>query len=79
MCGALLSHTANTDPIMAVDVKATFERSKDGPAVVRAETIDRLSRRASGRLSCGVLLLGSANTSEAARQALERAPAGLLA
>jgi EmrB/QacA subfamily drug resistance transporter len=55
-------------PIIAVDVKATFERSKDGPAVVRARD-NRPPRPPSlGETLTRVLLLGSENTSEAARR-----------
>ncbi|MFL5886592.1 MAG: DHA2 family efflux MFS transporter permease subunit [Thermoleophilaceae bacterium] len=55
-------------PIVAVDVKATFERSSDG----RAPTEQR-APRADGPPSLGetltrVLLVGSSNTSEAARR-----------
>jgi NTE family protein len=55
-------------PIIAVDVKATFERSRSGPAVVRASG-DRPPRPPSlGETLTRVLLLGSENTSEAARR-----------
>jgi NTE family protein len=55
-------------PIIAVDVKATFERSKNGPAAARARD-DRPPRPPSlGETLTRVLLLGSQNTSEAARR-----------
>ncbi|MGH3411004.1 MAG: patatin-like phospholipase family protein, partial [Streptosporangiaceae bacterium] len=100
-------------PIIAVDVKATFERPEHGPAAARAPG-DRPPRPPGlGETLTRVLLLGSQNTSQAARrhadllikpraqgvgllefhqldtareagrvaarEALERAPAGLLA
>jgi predicted acylesterase/phospholipase RssA len=100
-------------PIIAVDVKATSERSKNGSASAR-ERDDRPPRPPSlGETVTRVLLLGSQNTAEAAqryadlvikpradgvgllefhqldaareagrraaRQALERAPASLVA
>jgi NTE family protein len=55
-------------PIIAVDVKATFERSQGGTAVARASG-DRSPRPPSlGETLMRVLLLGSENTSEAARR-----------
>ncbi len=55
-------------PIIAVDVKAAFERSKNGPTVARARD-DRPPRPPSlGETLTRVLLLGSENTSEAARR-----------
>ncbi len=54
-------------PIIAVDVKATFERSRSGPAGVRGPG-DRPPRPPSlGETLTRVLLLGSQNTSQAAR------------
>jgi len=55
-------------PIIAVDVKAAFERSKDGPAVAQVRA-DRAARppRLSETLT-RLLLLGSENTTEAARR-----------
>ena len=55
-------------PIIAVDVKATFERSKNGPTVAGARE-DRPPRPPSlSETLTRVLLLGSENTSEAARR-----------
>ena len=55
-------------PIIAVDVKAAFDGSKHGPAVSRSEG-ERLRRPPSlGETLARVLLLGSANTTEAARR-----------
>ncbi len=55
-------------PIIAVDVKATFERSENGPAAARARD-NRPPRPPSlGETLTRVLLLGSENTSEAARR-----------
>ena len=55
-------------PVIAVDVQATFERSKDGPSAVRARD-NRPPRLPSlGETLTRVLLLGSENTSEAARR-----------
>jgi len=55
-------------PIIAVDVKATFERQRSGPAAARARD-DRATRPPSlGETLTRVLLLGSENTSEAARR-----------
>jgi NTE family protein len=55
-------------PIIAVDVKATFERSKDGPAAARTQD-NRPPRPPSlGETLTRVLLLGSENTTEAARR-----------
>ncbi|HEY2307702.1 MAG TPA: MFS transporter [Streptosporangiaceae bacterium] len=55
-------------PVIAVDVKATAERPKDGPAEVRARE-DRPPRPPSlGETLTRVLLLGSQNTAEAARR-----------
>ncbi len=55
-------------PIIAVDVKAAFERSKDRPAVVGVRD-DRPPRPPRlGETLMRVLLLGSENTTEAARR-----------
>ena len=55
-------------PIIAVDVKAASERLKDSPAAARARD-DRPPRPPSlGETITRVLLLGSENTSEAARR-----------
>jgi len=55
-------------PIIAVDVKGTFERPKDSPAAARARN-DRPPRPPSlGETLTRVLLLGSQNSSEAARR-----------
>jgi NTE family protein len=55
-------------PIIAVDVKTTFERPERGPAETRARD-DRPPRPPSlGETLTRVLLLGSTNTSEAARR-----------
>ena len=54
-------------PIIAVDVKATFESSPDGHGAKERRT--RVGRAPSlGETLTRVLLLGSANTSEAARR-----------
>jgi predicted acylesterase/phospholipase RssA len=54
-------------PIIAVDVKATFERAADGRPL--AEGRERRERAPSlGETLARVLLLGSANTSDAARR-----------
>ncbi len=54
--------------ILAVDVKATFERPKNGPTAARARD-DRPPRPPSlGETLTRVLLLGSENTAEAARR-----------
>ncbi|HKA67793.1 MAG TPA: MFS transporter [Actinomycetes bacterium] len=55
-------------PIIAVDVKAAFEHSRDGPPVprVRADRPARPPRL--GETLTRVLLLGSENTTEAARR-----------
>jgi predicted acylesterase/phospholipase RssA len=55
-------------PIIAVDVKATFERSKDGPAAARARDARPPRPPSLGETLTRVLLLGSENTSEAARR-----------
>src|SRR5215831_3265762 len=55
-------------PVIAVDVKATFDRPKNGPATARARD-DRPPRPPGlGETLTRVLLLGSENTSEAARR-----------
>ena len=55
-------------PVIAVDVKATAERAKDGTAGARARD-DRPPRPPSlGETLTRVLLLGSQNTAEAARR-----------
>jgi hypothetical protein len=55
-------------PIIAVDVKAAFQRPNHGPAVTPAQ--DGRSQRppSLGETLALVLLLGSENTSEAARR-----------
>jgi len=55
-------------PIIAVDVKATSGRSEDGPAAARTQD-NRPPRPPSlGETITRVLLLGSENTTEAARR-----------
>jgi predicted acylesterase/phospholipase RssA len=55
-------------PIIAVDVKATFDRSANGPAVARTRD-DRAPRTPSlGETLTRVLLLGSENTTVAAQR-----------
>ena len=55
-------------PVIAVDVKASFERRNNGPEAARARN-DRPARPPSlGETLTRVLLLGSQNTAEAARR-----------
>lgn len=55
-------------PIIAVDVKATFERSRSGPAVACASAKRPPRPPSLGETLTRVLLLGSQDTTEAARR-----------
>ena len=55
-------------PVIAVDVKAAFERSKNGQAAVRAPGAQTPRPPSLGETLTRVLLLGSENTAEAARR-----------
>jgi predicted acylesterase/phospholipase RssA len=55
-------------PIIAVDVKAAFERPKRGPAEAPARDTRSSRPPKLGETLTRVLLLGSENTSEAARR-----------
>lgn len=55
-------------PIIAVDVKATFERSRSGPVVARASAKRPPRPPSLGETLTQVLLLGSQDTTEAARR-----------
>jgi len=55
-------------PIIAVDVKGTFERPKDSSAAARAGDDRPLRPPSLGETLTRVLLIGSQNTTEAARR-----------